>query len=112
MRSLSQRSATRAHQAQRPRSVPRSVPSAGPRLVPPRVPRFVPGRAGRLVVRPVPWGVLRSSRREAGMNTVEYAIGTLAAAGFAAALLTLSDSAPVRGALRDVILQALENSPL
>ncbi|WP_233580419.1 DUF4244 domain-containing protein [Streptomyces triticirhizae] len=42
------------------------------------------------------------------MNTTEYAIGTLAAAGFAATLLTLSDSEPVKGALRDVILRALD----
>ena len=49
---------------------------------------------------------LRSSG-EAGMTTAEYAVGTLAAVAFAAVLLAVVKSGPVRSALAQVITTAL-----
>lgn len=51
--------------------------------------------------------VLRSSA-EAGMATAEYAIATLAAAGFAGLLLVILRSSEVRGFLLGIIRQALQ----
>lgn len=53
---------------------------------------------------------LRTLRRtpEAGMATAEYAIATLAAAGFAGLLLVILRSAEVRGFLLGIIRQALQ----
>lgn len=45
--------------------------------------------------------------RDAGMTTAEYAIGTLAACGFAALLVTLLSGGAVRGLLMGVITRAL-----
>lgn len=52
---------------------------------------------------------LSSVRRhvEAGMTTAEYAVGTLAACAFAAVLLAVVRSGPVRSALASVITAAL-----
>ena len=44
---------------------------------------------------------------EAGMTTAEYAVGTLAAVAFAALLLAVVKSGPVRAALAGVITAAL-----
>jgi hypothetical protein len=44
---------------------------------------------------------------EAGMTTAEYAVGTLAAVAFAAVLLAVVKSGPVRSALARVITTAL-----
>jgi len=44
---------------------------------------------------------------EAGMTTAEYAVGTMAAVAFAALLLAIVRSGPVKGALTKVILTAL-----
>ncbi len=53
---------------------------------------------------------MRALRRtaEAGMATAEYAIATLAAAGFAGLLLVILRSAEVRGFLLGIIRQALQ----
>lgn len=45
---------------------------------------------------------------EAGMATAEYAIATLAAAGFAGLLLVILKSSEVRGFLLGIIRQALQ----
>ena len=47
-------------------------------------------------------------RGEAGMATAEYAIATLAAAGFAGLLLIILRSDEVRGFLLSIIRQALQ----
>ena len=46
-------------------------------------------------------------KRDAGMNTAEYAIGTLAAVGFAALLLKVLTSDRVQAALTSLIMRAL-----
>jgi hypothetical protein len=47
---------------------------------------------------------------EAGMSTAEYAVGTIAACGFAAVLYKIVTSGPVRTALTGVITKALHVS--
>jgi hypothetical protein len=44
---------------------------------------------------------------DAGMSTAEYAVGTIAACGFAAVLYKIVTSGPVRSALTSVIVKAL-----
>jgi hypothetical protein len=44
---------------------------------------------------------------EAGMSTAEYAIGTIAAAAFAAVLYKVVTGGTVTGALTDLVQQAL-----
>nr|WP_225850872.1 DUF4244 domain-containing protein [Streptomyces sp. HPF1205] len=44
---------------------------------------------------------------DAGMSTAEYAVGTIAACGFAAVLYRIVTSGPVRSALTGVIERAL-----
>ncbi|HLV58863.1 MAG TPA: DUF4244 domain-containing protein [Natronosporangium sp.] len=44
---------------------------------------------------------------DAGMNTAEYAVGTLAAVAFAGILLAVLTSDPVRAALQAVVERAL-----
>jgi Protein of unknown function (DUF4244) len=44
---------------------------------------------------------------EAGMSTAEYAIGTIAAAAFAAVLYKVVTGGAVTGALTDLVQQAL-----
>lgn len=46
-------------------------------------------------------------RGEAGMSTAEYAIGTIAAAAFAAVLYKVVTGGAVTGALTDLVQQAL-----
>src|SRR5690606_29863748 len=46
-------------------------------------------------------------RLDAGMNTAEYAVGTLAAVAFAGILLRVVTSDPVQAALQSVIDRAL-----
>jgi len=53
------------------------------------------------------WRTLRRTT-EAGMATAEYAIATLAAAGFAGLLLLILRSDEVRGFLLGIIRQALQ----
>ncbi|WP_436232816.1 DUF4244 domain-containing protein [Actinacidiphila alni] len=47
------------------------------------------------------------SAAEAGMSTAEYAVGTIAACGFAAVLYKIVTSGPVHSALNGVIVKAL-----
>lgn len=47
-------------------------------------------------------------RGDAGMNTVEYAVGTLAAVAFAGVLFKILTSEPVRAALAAIIARALQ----
>ena len=49
----------------------------------------------------------RLPRGDAGMSTAEYAVGTIAACGFAAVLYKIVTSGPVRTALTGVIEKAL-----
>lgn len=44
---------------------------------------------------------------EAGMTTAEYAVGTIAAVAFAAVLLAVVRSGPVKSALSGIIVSAL-----
>ena len=70
-------------------------------------------RAGALpALRSALTRVRRLSRRvrvvgEAGMTTAEYAIGTLAACGFAALLVTILRGGVVQGLLLGIIKRAL-----
>jgi hypothetical protein len=50
---------------------------------------------------------LRGLRDDSGMSTVEYAIGTLAAAGFAALLYTVISGDTVLNALTGLVERAL-----
>ena len=54
-------------------------------------------------------GVVRRLRvlGEEGMTTAEYAVGTMAAVAFAALLLAIVRSGPVKNALTKVIMTAL-----
>ncbi len=52
------------------------------------------------------WSRLRQFA-DAGMTTAEYAVGTLAACAFAAVLLAVVKSGPVKSALSNVITTAL-----
>ncbi|MGP3980509.1 DUF4244 domain-containing protein [Streptomyces sp. KR80] len=55
------------------------------------------------------WGaVRRGARREVGMTTAEYAVGTVAACGFAAVLYKVVTSGTVSGALESLIARALD----
>lgn len=48
---------------------------------------------------------------EEGMSTIEYAMGSLAAAALAAALYLVVSSGAVSDALESIITSALNNSP-
>ena len=48
-----------------------------------------------------------ADRREAGMTTAEYAVGTLAAVTFATVLIAVVKSDAVKGALSGIIQTAL-----
>ena len=50
---------------------------------------------------------VKTAAAEAGMSTAEYAVGTIAACGFAAVLYKIVTSGPVRSALTAVIEKAL-----
>ncbi len=52
------------------------------------------------------WSALRRSV-DAGMTIAEYAVGTLAACAFAAVLLAVVKSGPIKSALGKVITTAL-----
>ena len=51
---------------------------------------------------------LRSEAADAGMNTAEYAVGTLAAVAFAGILLKVLTSGSVQSALTAIIGRALK----
>ncbi|MBN3932999.1 DUF4244 domain-containing protein [Streptomyces verrucosisporus] len=50
----------------------------------------------------------RGRDAQAGMSTAEYAVGTIAAAGFAAVLYKIVTSGPVSTAMRQLIERALD----
>ena len=50
----------------------------------------------------------RELRRDDGMNTAEYAVGTIAAVAFAALLLRVLTSESVQNALTAIIQRALQ----
>ncbi len=52
--------------------------------------------------------LLTRLRRDDGMNTAEYAVGTLAAVAFAGLLLKVLTSATVQNALSGIIQRALK----
>ncbi|EST38884.1 hypothetical protein N566_05100 [Streptomycetaceae bacterium MP113-05] len=51
---------------------------------------------------------LRGPRSDAGMSTAEYAVGTIAACGFAAVLYKVLTSGPVSEALQQLVERALD----
>ena len=65
--------------------------------------RAVPQRLRRLVIARLTGAV----RGEAGMSTVEYAIGTIAAATFAAVLYQVVTGGAITGALTELVQRAL-----
>lgn len=66
------------------------------------------GSVLRELVRRRRWPALRSLRRaDSGMSTAEYAIGTIAAAAFAAALYTVVTGDSVVSALSSLVKRAL-----
>ncbi|MGI5161945.1 DUF4244 domain-containing protein [Microbispora sp. CA-102843] len=62
-------------------------------------------RARELSIR---WTVQAGTRADAGMSTAEYAVGTIAACGFAALLWKVVTSAEVRSMLAALIQKALK----
>lgn len=56
----------------------------------------------------VQWTVQARTRADAGMSTAEYAVGTIAACGFAALLWKIVTSAEVRAMLAALIQKALK----
>jgi uncharacterized protein DUF4244 len=52
--------------------------------------------------------LLARRRRDDGMNTAEYAVGTLAAVAFAGLLLKVLTSDPVQNALGAIVQRALQ----
>ncbi len=71
---------------------------------PPRPARPVPTLRHRLVTSGGGWA---TRCRDAGMTTAEYAIGTLAACGFAALLVTILRGSAVQAMLLGIIKKAL-----
>jgi hypothetical protein len=51
---------------------------------------------------------LRAEAADAGMNTAEYAVGTLAAVGFAAVLYKVLTSSNIQSMLSAIIARALK----
>jgi hypothetical protein len=51
---------------------------------------------------------LRAEAADAGMNTAEYAVGTLAAVGFAAVLYKVLTSSNIQSMLSAIIARALQ----
>ncbi len=52
--------------------------------------------------------VIRKGRRDGGMTTAEYAVGTLAAVAFAGVLLKVLTSASIQSALAAIVSRALK----
>lgn len=66
--------------------------------------------AVRAVIREIQARVMCAAVDEAGMSTVEYAIGTIAAAAFGAILYTVVTGDSIVGALTNIITRALNTS--
>ena len=56
-------------------------------------------------------GRARMGRRDAGMVTSEYAMGLIAAVGFAVVLYEVLTSGQVQGALQGIVGRALSGQP-
>ncbi|GAA2317763.1 hypothetical protein GCM10010431_43390 [Streptomyces kunmingensis] len=54
--------------------------------------------------------VVRSARRDAGMVSAEYAVGLVAAVGFAGLLYQVMTSDAVQSALQSLVAKALHGS--
>lgn len=54
---------------------------------------------------------IQLGREEKGLSTIEYAMGTLAAAALAAVLYAVVNSSAVMDAIQGIITDALNNSP-
>lgn len=65
---------------------------------------------GENVIRHIRARVMIVVADEAGMSTVEYAIGTLAAAAFGAILYTVVTGDSIVGALTNIITKALNTN--
>ncbi len=66
---------------------------------------------GRLRERVLRWaGSVRSARRDAGMVSAEYAVGLIAAVGFAGVLYQVVTSDVVQSALQSLVAKALHGS--
>lgn len=63
--------------------------------------------AARVYARWLQLATVRAGRREAGMTTAEYAVGTLAAVAFAVVLMAVVKSDTVKAALTGIIQSAL-----
>lgn len=77
------------------------------------VPGTLPGRLGGLTIRArtaIARRLSGSAGPEAGMSTVEYAVGTIAAAAFGAVLYTVVSGDSIPDALGGIIEQALNTS--
>lgn len=70
--------------------------------------RRAPGRTGTARVTARLRVLRRRLRGDSGMNTAEYAVGTVAAVAFAGVLYKVVTSAPVRDALTAVVERALQ----
>jgi hypothetical protein len=62
------------------------------------------------MIREVQARLIYAAADESGMSTVEYAIGTIAAAAFGAILYTVVTGDSVVGALTNIITRALNTS--
>lgn len=56
------------------------------------------------------WRVARGRQGDRGMSTAEYAVGTIAAASFAAVLFKILTSGTVSSELQEMIARALDAS--
>ncbi len=57
------------------------------------------------------WVRRRTARDDSGMSTAEYAVGTLAACGFAGVLWVVVHSGAVHSLLQSVVTRALNLAP-
>ncbi|GII53697.1 hypothetical protein Pth03_20860 [Planotetraspora thailandica] len=73
-----------------------------------RLPKAVSAARSRVRRAVVRWTVIARTRGEAGMSTAEYAVGTIAACGFAALLFKIVTSNEVRSMLTALIQKALK----
>ncbi|KAA0116748.1 DUF4244 domain-containing protein [Mycolicibacterium sp. P9-22] len=62
------------------------------------------------IIRELQTRLLVAAADESGMSTVEYAIGTIAAAAFGAILYTVVTGDSIVGALSNIITRALNTS--
>jgi Protein of unknown function (DUF4244) len=70
--------------------------------------RLIRSLRARMLSMGVQWTLTARAKAEAGMSTAEYAVGTIAACGFAALLFKVVTSAEVRSMLAALIQKALK----